>query len=208
MQSFLLLSICLVVSATVHADSVMPYPNIGHPAPDVNLTAPTTGNIEATYTGGDAGGKDYIRLVDMTSGVVNAFVADNYDAVLGETFDLGVVTEGDRLRLELLNYGFSGENYTQVGSLTSIGAYSTDGISHVYAQKFTNGSVNGVSFVGANTYVGFEDLPLGNTDLDYNDTTFVLSDVSATATPEPTSLVFLGTGLAAMGGILRRQIAS
>lgn len=141
MRHSLSLSLYLVLSATAHADSVMPYGNVGHPAPELHLTATATGNIDATYTGGDAGGKDYIRLVDLTTGVANAFMADNYDAVLGETFDLGAVNKGDRLRLDLLNYGFPGENYTQVGSLTSIGVDSTDGISHVYAQNFTDGTV-------------------------------------------------------------------
>ncbi len=206
MQYLLLLSLLLAFGAPAQADSVAPYRNVGHPAPDLDLTATATGHIDATYEGGDAGGKDYIRLVDLTTGVVNAYMADNYDAVLGETFDLGAVNKSDRLRLDLLNFGFPGENYTQMGLLTSIGASSTDGISHVYAQNFSGGTVNGISFTGALTYVGFEDLPLGNTDLDYNDTNFVLTDVSATATPEPISLLLLGTGLAAITGLLKRRI--
>ena len=191
-----------------HADSVMPYENVGHAAPDLALIATSTGNIQATYTGGDAAGQDYIRLVDLTTGTINSFTADNYKAALGETFYLGgFVTKGDKLRLDLLNDGFSGENYTQVGLLTSIGEYSADLISHVYGQNFSDGTVNALFFAGENTYVGFEDLPLGNSDLDYNDTTFVLSNVSATATPEPSSLLLLGSGLAAVGRILKRRRA-
>ena len=54
--------------------------------------------------------------------------------------------------------------------------------------------------------VGFEDLPNGG-DKDYNDLTFGVSGAQTTVTPEPISMILLGSGLFGVGGAgaLRRR---
>lgn len=51
---------------------------------------------------------------------------------------------------------------------------------------------------------GFEDLP-GGGDRDYNDLMFQFSNVSVTATPEPASMALMATGLASLGGFVKRR---
>ncbi len=60
-------------------------------------------------------------------------------------------------------------------------------------------------FDGGNSsyWIGVEDLPFGNTDRDFND---LIIHVTPAATPEPGSLALLGSGLLALGGILRRKL--
>lgn len=66
-----------------------------------------------------------------------------------------------------------------------------------------------VSDIGGGSYqvrVGFEDLPNGG-DKDYNDLIFDVSGARTHVTPEPISMVLLGSGLFGVGGVgaLRRR---
>lgn len=51
---------------------------------------------------------------------------------------------------------------------------------------------------------GFEDLP-GGGDMDHNDLMFQFSNVAVTATPEPASMALMATGLASLGGFVKRR---
>lgn len=54
------------------------------------------------------------------------------------------------------------------------------------------------------TRVGFEDLWAGG-DFDYNDLTFDVMNANTTVTPEPVSMVLLGSGLLGLGGAAARR---
>jgi hypothetical protein len=56
----------------------------------------------------------------------------------------------------------------------------------------------------SSTRVGFEDLWAGG-DLDYNDLQFDVLNANTTVTPEPVSMVLLGSGLLGLGGAAARR---
>jgi hypothetical protein len=104
------------------------------------------------------------------------------------------VTEGDVIVFDLRN--------TSINSVfSSSPSRSSDGINHAYATTYT-ATGDGIP---AGIFIGMEDLPNGQSDLDYNDDQFVFTNVSATPVPEPSSLIMLGSGLFGLGGVVRRR---
>jgi hypothetical protein len=91
------------------------------------------------------------------------------------------------------------------------GTAIADPYSHQYDTVWTSGTaIPGTSVVpstdsGVLLFAGLEDLSLvDGSDWDYNDDSFVFSNV--TVTPEPNSLFLLGTGLLGLAGFLRRKV--
>lgn len=81
--------------------------------------------------------------------------------------------------------------------------YSTPGVSGAtsdgnFAFFAPTGSYTGSAgtYTGNVWYIGVEDLPLGNSDLDYNDMIFKVTNV-----PLPPSALLLGTGLLGLAGL-------
>jgi len=71
-----------------------------------------------------------------------------------------------------------------------------------------SGSIPDIAGTITGTYVGMEDLPASVSDFDYNDDTFVFTNVAPTAaTPEPSSFLLFGTGLIGAAGAVRRKFA-
>ena len=95
------------------------------------------------------------------------------------------------------NTSFSGDIFS------SNTAVSPDGDNHAYITPF-NGTIGSYGTI-VGTYVGMEDLPNGQSDWDYNDDTFVFTNVDPAATPEPSTFALLGTGLIGVAGALRRK---
>ncbi len=222
MRSWQCLAIVSLLSSAsaLRADAV-PYGNFGQVAPTVPLTASSTGNVVGYFVGSDAGGTDYVRLVDTTSGYVSQFLLDNHSSMLGSSVDFGAVTAGDSLVFEIVNSDVEGnKDGTDFGApprpfdpnaqtngyvMASDPAYSFDGYNHAYVTSYSGNATLGVP---AGTYLGIEDLPYPAFDLDYNDVEFVFTDVGAAAvTPEPDSALLLGTGALALAFGIRRRFA-
>lgn len=187
-----------------HADSV-PYANIGTAAPTVPLTAASTGSISAYFYSANTAGNDQVRLFNVTQNTFSAFTLNAPSSTMGQMFNLGTANKGDVLVFELVNYALMNPNTGTYPLLASDPTYSDDKINHAYVTAFS-----GTSSIPAGTYVAFEDY-LGGYDYDYNDDTFVVTNLStmttATVTPEPGSLVLMGTGLLTGVGFLRRRLA-
>jgi hypothetical protein len=155
-------------------------------ASGANLIA-TGGEVDLFFAGYAAGDVD---LLVNGSQVIFA----NQITPLGTKFDLGDFTAGTVITLAMKN--------TVTGDMYYTGPAGSDGLIHsAYAPWTANSAIpeNG-------TFVGFEDLPNGSTDGDYNDLMIVASGV--TPTPEPGTLMLLGTGILAMGLLTKRRFAT
>jgi PEP-CTERM motif len=207
------MAVFLLAAAPFTKADPIPYPNPGTVAPTPTLTATATGNVTGYFFSYSASDNDSIELVDLTPGhqFTSAPLLDNMTSTPGVTsVDFGFVHAGDKLAFVLVNN-------TTHQDFSSDPALSSDGINHAYATPFLGASdpAGDPDGIPAGTYVGMEDESRrGNppSDLDYNDDTFVFTDVSCVVppavTPEPSSFILLGSGLFAAAGMVRRRIKS
>ncbi len=220
-----ILAAASLTAASSLADTI-PYQNVGQLAPTNTLTATATGTVMAYFAGSNAGATDTIELWDVTQNTVSGFMLQNHTSTLGLGVSMLSVNAGDTLVFILDNVS-SGQledsvNDNGIATTDNINGTPThdsaDGYNHAYTTAYTGG-ITGIptSLIGTGTYVGMEDLavtgfaPLTGSDLDYNDDTFVFTDVGvnllSASTPEPSSIALLGTGLLGIAGVLRRKFA-
>jgi hypothetical protein len=198
---FLSLVSCLAVSvaatAVAKADAI-PYPDSGTLAPTVPLTAAATGDVIGYFFSFEAADDDTIVLMDLTTGTTSSPEFPNKSTPVGQSANFGHVNAGDSLAFVLIN------NTTMLDYSTDP-TLSADGFNHGYITSYSG--TGGPAGIPAGTYVGMEDIFHPPSDLDYNDDTFVFTNVSA-PTPEPSSFLLLGSGLLAAAGVIRRRVIS
>ena len=180
----LLLFACV---ANSRADSI-PYTQIGKVAAQTTVYASSSSGIDLFFSGSSGGYTDYVGVYDLKTGYNTGLLFDSKTTAVGTEAVVGAgpgqINAGDQLILFL---------DSPEGIFTSSSAYSADGINHAYITSFAGSKLNGVQ-VPAGLFVGMEDEALSHSDLNYNDEDFIVTNVTTSVTPEPSSLALLGTG--------------
>jgi len=207
MKNFALGLFALILASAAPAlAGTIPYPNPGTIAPQVTTYATSSGGIDIYYYGSTASFTDYVQVYDVQTGFLSNSILDNHATAPGTEVAVGTgagqINAGD----QLIFYINSPE-----GNFASIASYSADGVNHAYITSYAGGVLDGVT-IPAGVFVGMEDLINGQSDFNYNDDTFVFTGVSAPSigvgvTPEPSTVLLLGTGLAGLAGGVRKKFA-
>jgi hypothetical protein len=199
--SLLLLTVCLMTGCAMAANCGWPYDCGGQVADTTIITAHGNGNIVGQFIGFDANFTDYVRVVDVTQEWTSGWLIQNQFEVTSPVF--GIAKKGDVLVVQLCAVpdwlqDKSCHEDPDVRIFASDPSLSDDKTNHAYVYKGTpNPFVN----------IGMEDLAKDwKSDWDYNDLEFYLFNVDIApggnvgnfgATPEPASLLLLGSGLIA-----------
>ena len=184
-----------------HADAI-PYPNNGtYNATTYTFTASATGPVTGYFiSGGAAAYSNTVGLYDVTTNTYSAYGLPNHSSSYGDSFNFGSVNVGDTLVLN--NAGLGGALAYSDPSMNL--AYQYEALpyqNHVYSTTFS-GDVT----VPTGTYVAFEDGQFPWADMNYNDESFVFTNVGVTpsSVPEPATLVLFGLGIFGSGLMKKR----
>jgi hypothetical protein len=193
----------LGVGQAARGDAI-PYPNSGMYNPvTYTFTATTTGDIVAYFAGSGASFDNQLGL--LVNGVQQGgFGLDDHTSNVGDSFDFGSVTAGSTLVFILNNLTLGKMAYSDPSlNVAYDDPGETIGHNHIYSTAYTATSP---IFAGVppGVYVAFEDLPFPNSDFNYNDETFVFTNVSMTV-PEPSTFALLGLGAGGLAAIVRRR---
>lgn len=139
------------------------------------------GDVNVQFLGQSA---EYTNIIGFLTYHTDNPTADlrtfnNHTSDLGSILNLGYHTAGTTI--EILNW------VPETNNLWSSDVYkNVDGINHIYSSVFDDG----------HTFIGFEDLH-GGGDLDFNDTSFMMSNIIPSV-PEPETYLMMVLGLLTM----------
>ena len=209
LKTALLAGALTLSSGPALAADLIPYPDSGsYNTTTYTFTAASSGDIIAYIVGGFSAG--YANEVGLlVNGVQTGagFGLNNHTSASGDSFNLGFANIGDTLTFILHNLDLGQDAYSDA-SLNA--AYDllgdTSGHNHVYSTNYT-GTSPLFAGVPVGTYVAFEDLQFPGADFNYDDESFVFSNVSSVvsgAVPEPATWALMIAGFGLIGGAMRR----
>jgi hypothetical protein len=195
----------LASGPVANAGTVIPYPNAGTINPETyTFTAAATGDIIGFLYSANAADLDSIAM-SVNGGPLGTFGLVN-TSPSGTSFNFGAVTAGDVITFVL-------KNATEGFNVSSNPGANADGNQHVYSVAYTNPGPFQLGTIPTGTFVAFEDRlaapfnPSGfpPSDFDYNDDSFVFTNVASSSTPIPGALPLFASGLGALGLLARRR---
>lgn len=187
---FSLLSVSTVASAIPYQDSGTVDTNVH------TFTATATGPIGAYFYDSTAAYTNTLSL--LVNGVMtpesSIGLLNNHTSNIGDFVILGYANVGDVLTFQL-NVSDTGKTWYSDESL------NVDGTNHTYSTAFSGDATHSIP---GGTYVGFEDL-YGGGDSDYDDESFIFTNISPIPEPETHVMLLVGLGLVAFT-VRRRKI--
>jgi len=198
------LAMALGMTARPAAADPIPYPGSGSYNPiTYSFTAASDGDIIAYIVGGfSAGFTNELGL--LINGVdTSIYGLNNHTSAVGDSINFGFASAGDTLTFVLKNLTLGMSAYSDPGMNGAYDGVGAPGHNHVYSTGYT-GTSPLFPGVPVGTYVAFEDLPFPGADYNYDDESFVFSNVRATA-PEPASLILFGLAAAGVASRMRRS---
>jgi hypothetical protein len=194
-------------STPLLADNI-PYPNIGQLAPANSFTAVADGPVVGYFAGTTALFDNSVELWDVTQNTFSGFLLPNHGSVIGAPVTFLSVNAGDVL-VFILHDVTTGEFEDSLDNGGIPTTWSRDGYNHAYSTAYDGSSpIPGLPDGLTGIFIGMEDVAVPYSDLNYNDETFVFTNIDPPAvTPEPSTFVLFGTGLLGAAGALRRRFA-
>ena len=186
--------------SSAQAGTIIPYPDPGTPNPEVyTFSAAATGVITAFFAGSDAGHTDSIGM--LVNGVPTGIIGlNNHTSSLGDSIVLGNVNAGDVLTFFLVDANTASTWYSDAN-------LNVDGkTQHAYSALYDGLHPPLGVGIPAGTYIGFEDLSLAQGgDFDYNDDSFIFTNVATNQTPLPAALPLFASGIGGLIVLARRK---
>lgn len=206
MKKSLLVAFLITIAGNSLADTITPYADSGSPNADLyTFRALATGNVTGFFAGASADDTSVVGL-SVNGRTPTVFGLNNQTTAISQSLDFGSVIAGDLLTFTL-------SNQTSGTQFSSDPLLNPDGLQHVFSAAFTNSG----GAIPSGVQISFEDLAKSQgSDFDYNDASFVFTNVTANdpveaaapiANPLPGAFTLFTGGLAVIGsGFLFRRM--